>query len=109
MTTKNKKFSRSRLEKLTRARIKQVNEEAGYRKYLEVPEMVEIVASSIEEGGDVETVYVVESHEGVRWYTNSLLKTVKAARKLKEQLTKSYGLRGKYRIVKRTTIRKVVE
>jgi hypothetical protein len=42
------KFNREYLEELTLQKIKEVNDEAGYRKYLEVPEMVEIVASIIE-------------------------------------------------------------
>ena len=43
------KFNREHLEELTLQKIKEVNDEAGYRKYLEVPEMVEIIASIIEE------------------------------------------------------------
>ena len=43
------KFNRQHLEELTLQKIKEVNDEAGYRKYLEVPEMVNIVASIIEE------------------------------------------------------------
>jgi hypothetical protein len=43
------KFNREHLEKLTLQKIKEVNDEAGYRKYLEVPEMVELVAQGIEE------------------------------------------------------------
>ena len=43
------KFNRKRLEELTLQKIKEVNDEAGYRSYLEVPEMVNIVASIIEE------------------------------------------------------------
>ena len=42
------KFNREHLEEETLQKIKEVNDEAGYRKYLEVPEMVEIVASIIE-------------------------------------------------------------
>lgn len=42
------KFNREHLEELTLQKIKEVNDEAGYRKYLEVPEMVEIIASIIE-------------------------------------------------------------
>ena len=42
------KFNRQQLEELTLQKIKGVNDEAGYRKYLEVPEMVEIIASIIE-------------------------------------------------------------
>jgi hypothetical protein len=43
------KFNRKQLEKLTLEKIDEVNDEAGYRKYLEVPEMVEIIASIMEE------------------------------------------------------------
>lgn len=43
------KFNRKKLEELTLEKIKEVNDEAGYRKYLEVPEMVNIIASIIEE------------------------------------------------------------
>lgn len=43
------KFNRKQLEKLTLEKIDEVNDEAGYRKYLEVPEMVEIIASIIEQ------------------------------------------------------------
>jgi maltooligosyltrehalose synthase len=43
------KFNREHLEELTLQKIKEVNDEAGYRKYLEVPEMVNIIASIMEE------------------------------------------------------------
>ena len=39
------KFDREHLEELTLQKIKEVNDEAGYRSYLEVPEMVNIIAS----------------------------------------------------------------
>ena len=42
-------FDRTLLEEIARKKINAVNDEAGYRAYLEVPEMVEIIASSIEE------------------------------------------------------------
>ena len=42
------KFNRKKLEELTLEKIKEVNDEAGYRKYLEVPEMVEIIATIME-------------------------------------------------------------
>ena len=42
-------FDRDKLEELTRKKIAEVNEETGYRVYFEVPEMVELVAQSIEE------------------------------------------------------------
>jgi hypothetical protein len=43
------KFNRKQLEQLTLEKIDEVNDEAGYRKYLEVPEMVEIISSIIQE------------------------------------------------------------
>jgi hypothetical protein len=43
------KFNRKQLEELTLEKIDEVNDEAGYRKYLEVPEMVNIIATIIEE------------------------------------------------------------
>ena len=43
------KFNREHLEELTLQKIKEVNDEAGHRQYLEVPEMVNIVATIIEE------------------------------------------------------------
>jgi len=43
------KFNRKQLEELTLQKIKEVNDEAGYRSYLEVPEMVNIIATIIEE------------------------------------------------------------
>ena len=42
------KFNRKQLEELTLEKIDEVNDEAGYRSYLEVPEMVEIIASIME-------------------------------------------------------------
>jgi hypothetical protein len=48
------KFNREHLEELTLQKIKEVNHEAGYRKYLEVPEMVNIIASIVEEKFRVE-------------------------------------------------------
>ena len=48
------KFNREHLEELTLQKIKEVNDEAGYRSYLEVPEMVNIVASIMEEKFKVE-------------------------------------------------------
>lgn len=48
------KFNREHLEKETLQKIKEVNDEAGYRKYLEVPEMVNIIASIMEEKFRVE-------------------------------------------------------
>ena len=43
------KFNREQLEELTLQKIKEVNDEAGYRRYLEVPEMVNIIATIMEE------------------------------------------------------------
>ena len=43
------KFNREHLEELTLQKIKEVNDEAGHRKYLEVPEMVNIIATIMEE------------------------------------------------------------
>ena len=43
------KFNREHLEDLTLQKIKEVNDEAGYRSYLEVPEMVNIIAFIIED------------------------------------------------------------
>ena len=43
------KFNRKLLEEETLQKIKEVNDEAGYRSYLEVPEMVNIIASIMEE------------------------------------------------------------
>lgn len=43
------KFDRDKLGELVWKKVQEVNDEAGYRQYFEVPEMVEIVAQSIEE------------------------------------------------------------
>ena len=48
------KFNREHLEELTLQKIKEVNDEAGYRSYLEVPEMVNIVATIMEDKFRVE-------------------------------------------------------
>ena len=48
------KYNREHLEELTLQKIKEVNDEAGYRSYLEVPEMVNIIASIMEEKFKVE-------------------------------------------------------
>ena len=48
------KFNRKQLEELTLEKIDEVNDEAGYRSYLEVPEMVEIIASIMEDKFRVE-------------------------------------------------------
>jgi len=59
------KFNRQHLEELTLQKIKEVNDEAGYRKYLEVPEMVEIIASIMEEK-------FKETYDDLVWQINSL-------------------------------------
>ena len=51
------KYNRKLLEEETLQKIKEVNDEAGYRSYLEVPEMVNIIASIIEER--IQTLYDV--------------------------------------------------
>lgn len=43
------KYNRKLLEEETLQKIEEVNDEAGYRSYLEVPEMVNIIASIMEE------------------------------------------------------------
>lgn len=43
------KFDRDKLEEEVLKKIKEVNDEAGHRQYLEVPEMVDIIATIIEE------------------------------------------------------------
>ena len=48
------KYNRKLLEEETLQKIKEVNDEAGYRSYLEVPEMVNIVASIMEDKFRVE-------------------------------------------------------
>jgi len=61
-------FNRTKLDTLVREKIKEVNDEAGYREYLEVPEMVEIVASIIEQSiqvmldSDAELIHSLREH-----------------------------------------------
>jgi proline dehydrogenase len=43
------KFNREHLEELTLQKIKEVNDETEHQKSLEVPEMVNIIATIIEE------------------------------------------------------------
>ena len=43
------KFDRDKLEEEVLKKVKEVNEETGYRPYFELPEYVDIVASIIEE------------------------------------------------------------
>lgn len=59
------KFNRQHLEELTLQKIKEVNDEAGYRKYLEVPEMVEIIATIMEEK-------FKETYDDLLWQIKSL-------------------------------------
>lgn len=59
------KFNRELLEEETLQKIKEVNDEAGYRSYLEVPEMVEIIASIMEEK-------FKETYDDLLWQINSL-------------------------------------
>ena len=59
------KFNRQHLEELTLQKIKEVNDEAGYRSYLEVPEMVNIVATIMEEK-------FKETYDDLVWQINSL-------------------------------------
>ena len=59
------KFNRKHLEELTLQKIKEVNDEAGYRKYLEVPEMVEIIATIMEEK-------FKETYDDLVWQIKSL-------------------------------------
>jgi hypothetical protein len=41
------KYNREHLEELTLQKIKEVNDEAGYRTYLEVPEMIRIICEVV--------------------------------------------------------------
>ena len=59
------KFNREHLEELTLQKIKEVNDEAGYRSYLEVPEMVNIIATIMEEK-------FKETYDYLVWQINSL-------------------------------------
>jgi hypothetical protein len=43
------RFDRDKLEEEVLKKVKEVNEETGYRPYFELPEYVDIVASIIEE------------------------------------------------------------
>jgi len=67
------KFNRDNLEKLTLEKIKEVNEESGYRTYLEVPEMVNIVATIMEEKFKV----ILESADRLLVYAQEIQATVK--------------------------------
>lgn len=48
------KFDRDKLEEEVLKKVKEVNEESGYRPYFELPEYVHIVASIMEEKFKVE-------------------------------------------------------
>ena len=67
------KFNRDNLEKLTLEKIKEVNEESGYRNYLEVPEMVNIVATIMEEKFKV----ILEAADRLLVYAQEIQATVK--------------------------------
>ena len=66
------KFNRQHLEELTLQKIKEVNDEAGYRKYLEVPEMVEIVATIME-------AKFKETYDDLVWEIKSLSESLDEA------------------------------
>jgi hypothetical protein len=67
------KFNRDNLEKLTLEKIKEVNEESGYRTYLEAPEMVNIVATIMEEKFKV----ILEAADRLLVYAQEIQATVK--------------------------------
>jgi hypothetical protein len=81
------KFNREYLEELTLQKIKEVNDEAGYRKYLEVPEMVEIVASIIEKQ--------VNPHDGSTLNSFFLEEAELKIKNLKEELEDIEQILGK--------------
>ena len=66
------KFNRKLLEEETLLKIKEVNDEAGYRKYLEVPEMVEIVATIME-------AKFKETYDDLVWEIKSLSESLDEA------------------------------
>ena len=66
------KYNRKLLEEETLQKIKEVNDEAGYRKYLEVPEMVNIIASIMEKKMKVFHDNDAELIQQLRDYTNKL-------------------------------------
>ena len=66
------KFNRKLLEEETLQKIKEVNDEAGYRSYLEVPEMVNIVASIMEEKMKVFHDSDAELIKSLRDYINTV-------------------------------------
>jgi hypothetical protein len=66
------KFNRKLLEEETLQKIKEVNDEAGYRSYLEVPEMVEIIATIMEEKIKVFHDNDAELIQQLRAYINTI-------------------------------------
>jgi hypothetical protein len=66
------KFNREQLEELTLQKIKEVNDEAGHRSYLEVPEMVNIIASIMEEKMKVMHDNDAELIKSLRDYINTI-------------------------------------
>lgn len=66
------KYNRKLLEEETLQKIKEVNDEAGHRKYLEVPEMVEIISSIMEKKMKVFHDSDAELIQQLRDYTNKL-------------------------------------
>ena len=66
------KFNREHLEELTLQKIKEVNDGAGYRSYLEDPEMVNIIASIMEEKMKVFHDSDAELIKSLRDYINTV-------------------------------------
>ena len=66
------KFNRKLLEEETLQKIKEVNDEAGYRSYLEVPEMVNIIATIMEEKMNVFHDSDAELIKSLRDYINTV-------------------------------------
>lgn len=66
------KYNRKLLEEETLQKIKEVNDEAGHRSYLEVPEMVEIISSIMEKKMKVFHDSDAELIQQLRDYTNKL-------------------------------------
>lgn len=79
------KFNRQLLEEETLQKIKEVNDESGYRKYLEVPEMVNIIASIMEKkmkvfhDSDAELIQQLRDHVDKLEEENEYLSDFKAA------------------------------
>jgi len=79
------KFNRKHLEELTLQKIKEINDEAGYRSYLEVPEMVNIIATIMEEKFRVEYDDLVNQ---IHLLSKELDKAQIKAENLEEELEK---------------------